>query len=112
MTNPPIEKPSASFTSGRAHAASKTLLLAALIVLNAVLALALMRLAPPNAARAGAEVQGRVSDYLIIPSRPLGVSQDVLYILDTDNARLAVAGFDPATGRIDIVAPLDLRRGR
>lgn len=113
MTTSPLATPTAAAPS-RARSAAKTLILTALIILNAALALALTgRLAPPNAASAGSTVQGgRVSDYLIIPSRPLGVNQDVLYILDTDNARLAVAGYDPTTGRIEIVPPLDLRRGR
>lgn len=111
----PLETPTAPAAApSRARSVLKNLILTALIVLNAALTIALTGwLAPPNAATAGSAVQGgRVSDYLIIPSRPLGLPQDVLYILDTDNARLAVAGYDPTTGRIDIVPPLDLRRGR
>ena len=98
-----------------AHAARRrggvmSLAITALVVLNAALFLSLTgRLVAPNAAQAGTAVQGRPSEYIMIPSRPLGLNQDVLYILDTQNASLAVAGFDPANNRIDFIAPMPLQ---
>lgn len=87
----------------------KSLLLAALVVLNAALVLSLAgRMIAPNTAQATA-AQGRVSEYVMIPSRPLGVNQDVLYILDTDNARLVAAGYDATGNRIEFLGPFPLR---
>lgn len=88
----------------------KSIVLVALAVLNAALVISLLgRFVAPNAAEAGNTAQGRASEYLIIPSRPLGVNQDVLYILDTDSGSLAVAGYDPTNNRIDFINPLRLR---
>jgi len=88
----------------------KAAVLAALAILNAAMALSLAgRLVVPNTAEAGANQAGRVSEYLMIPAHPLGVPQDVLYILDIDNARLVVAAYDQPNNRIDFVGPLPLR---
>ena len=89
----------------------KSLALWALVALNAVLALSLTgKLGFDNSAHAES-VQGRISDYIMIPSRPLGLTQDVVYILDTDTAKITAVAYDPNSG-LEFVAPLDLRRGR
>lgn len=91
----------------------KSLALGVLVICNIVLALSLSgRFTTNNTAHAGSSLQGRVSDYMIIPSRPLGLNQDVLYVLDTDNGRLSVVGYDATNNQMEFVPPLDLRRGR
>ena len=88
----------------------KSLVLTALIVLNAALVLSLTgRWIAPNSATADAAQPARVSEYVMIPSRPLGMNQDVLYIMDADNTRLVVAGYDPTGRRIEFLGPFALR---
>lgn len=90
----------------------KSLVLALLVALNVLLVLSLtgvLRSEPAAHAATAAQGGGRVSDYMIIPSHPLGLSQDVLFILDTENARITAAGYDANRG-IEFTVPLDLRR--
>jgi hypothetical protein len=100
---------SPSTTDVRTRGSFKTVVLIALAVLNAAMGLSLVaRLVAPNTAVAKVQA-GRVSEYAMIPSRPLGVNQDVLYILDTESAQLLVAGYDQTGNRIDFIGPLPLR---
>ena len=89
----------------------KSLALAALAVLNAALLLSLAgKFLPERTAQA--QGQQRPSEYLIIPSRPIGLNQDVLYIMDTQTAVMVVAAFDQTRNRLDFAGPLainDLR---
>ena len=104
--------PATPIVSGRTAGRLKSVVLALLVLLNALLALSLtgsLRSEPSANAGAAQQGGGRISDYMIIPSHPLGLSQDVLYILDTENARLTAAGFDPNRG-IEFTVPMDLRR--
>ena len=100
-----------SATPGAFASRLKGAVLAALVILNAALAVSLTGiLRQEPSALAGSAVQGaRISDYMIIPSHPLGLSQDVLFILDTENARLTAAGYDSNRG-IEFTTPIDLRR--
>jgi len=110
----PIETPSSAPTREGRGASVKSLLLTALIVLNAALVLSLAgRTIAPNFAFATSEQPAaRVSEYVMIPSRPLGVNQDVLYIMDADNTRLVVAGYDATARppRIEFLGPFPLNR--
>ena len=91
---------------------TRSCLLAGLAVLNlALLAPLFGRLLPDNTAGAAASAQARPSEYLMIPSRPVGLNQDVLYVLDTDNAVLTVVGFNPQArgGTMEFVDPIPLQ---
>lgn len=88
----------------------KTLLIVALVVVNTALGLSLISgLAPDNSANAAASAQAaRPSEYLMIPSRPVGLNQDVVYILDTENGWLSTAGYDQSTKTIRFTSPIGL----
>ena len=69
-------------------------LLAALAVLNAALLASLLgRFVPDNSAVAAA-AQGAPSEYILMPSRPLGLNQDILYVVDTRNGNMTVVGYN------------------
>lgn len=107
----PHETPLSAPRRGRRVASVKSLLLIALGVLNAALGLSLAgRMIAPNSAEATGQPGARVSEYVMIPSRPLGVNQDVLYIMDADNTRLVVAGYDSTARppRIEFLGPFPL----
>jgi hypothetical protein len=98
--------------SGRVASHVKSVCLILLVAFNAMLALSVtgvLRWQPAAHAGAGQPAAGRVSDYMIIPSHPLGLSQDVVFILDTESARITAAGYDANRG-IEFTVPLDLRR--
>ena len=94
--------------------ALKSLVLTALALLNLALVVSLAgQFAGSSTAQAtSSQPAARVSEYMIIPSRPLGMTQDVLYVFDMDNAALAVAGYDAQGKRIGFVGPLRLREIR
>ena len=89
----------------------KTLALAALVVVNAALGLSLLGgFTPDNTAEAAAAQVGRPSEYLMIPGRPIGLNQDVVYIVDTTNGLLSAAGYNQTNGVIEFTPALNLNR--
>ena len=96
--------------TSRSTASLKAAGIVALCVLNAALLLSLAsRWLAPKTAHAGVAAQGaRPSEYLLLPSRPIGMNQEVVYVLDTDNATLSVAAYNQTNNDIDFVAPLPL----
>ena len=91
MTDRPETKPRRRWTGS-------SFLLAALAVLNAALLASLLgRFVPDNAAGAAA-AQAAPSEYIMMPSRPLGLNQDILYVLDTRNGNMTVIGYNANGG--------------
>ena len=80
-------------------------------MLNAALLCSLLgRFVPDNSATAAA-AQARASEYVLMPSRPLGLNQDVLYVLDADNGNLIVVGYNQngnAGGSMEFTRPVPL----
>ena len=100
--------PTSPTSSGRRAGGVKTLALVGLIVLNLALGLSLLgQFARPNTAEAATQV-GRPSEYLMIPVRPVGLTQDVVAVLDTETGNLSVIGFDQGQGEIVFQPPLRL----
>ena len=84
-------------------------LLAALAVLNAALLASLLgRFVPDNTAAAA---QAAPSEYIMMPSRPLGLNQDILYVVDTRNGNMTVVGYNQngaAGGSMEFLPPIPL----
>lgn len=100
-------KPTASRPGPRTAGLARTLALVALVILNAALGVSLIAgLLPDNSANA-AQV-ARPSEYLLIPGRPIGVNQDVLYIIDTENGWLSAAGYNQTNNSIDFITRTNL----
>lgn len=102
--------PTASRPTSRTAGFARTLALMALAIVNTVLGVSLVSgLLPDNTAHAVNAAQvGRPSEYLIIPSRPIGMTQDVLYIIDTENGWLSVAGFNQTNKSISFTTRINL----
>ena len=85
-------------------------LLAGLAVLNAALLASLLgRFVPDNTAEAA--MQAQPSEYILMPSRPLGLNQDILYVLDTRNGNMTVVGYNQngeAGGTMEFLPPIPL----
>ena len=112
MSNSAATQPAASATARRRFGAAGSFVLAALAVLNlALLASLLGRFVPDNTAEAA--VQARASEYILMPSRPLGLNQDILYVLDTANGNMTVVGYNQngeAGGSMEFLPPIPLQQ--
>jgi hypothetical protein len=86
----------------------KSVSLWALIVLNVVIASALLaKVGRENTAVAQV---GRASDYLVIPGQVIGTSNSVIYMLDMTNGFLGAMTYDPTRNKFDIMQPINLNR--
>lgn len=102
-------QPTAPCPGTRSKGIAKTLALVALVILNAILGASLIAgLLPDNTAQAANAQAGRPSEYLMIPGRPVGLNQDVLYIIDTENGWLSVAGFNQSNKSITFGTRINL----
>lgn len=86
----------------------KSLTLLSLIVLNVVLAGALLaKYGHDNTAVAQL---GRPADYAMITGEINGNTNSVIYLVDTTNGQLGAMIFDPTRSRFDLLPPIDLGR--
>ena len=83
--------------------------LAALVVANAALALALFTAASPSRQAHAAGIGGGPS-YVLNVGRGSGINQEIVYLVDTDSGKAAAVSVNPGLKRIDLYGSRDISK--
>ena len=85
-------------------------MLAALVALNALLVVALVNRFTPARTAQAAPVSINASAVLAVPGTLPGISNGVIFLLDTSTNLLAVVSYDSPTQKLQWTKPLDLNK--